>query len=216
MSKFMSLDWFKSKVENSIDRVIAKELDSAMGEDTSSSIDIAQIKLVNDHLTVVLSDGKMFTKTDATEEDFERAQNAKTEQELECIMMDQEVADQKEQQRRDIERAKALQEGIKVIAELDDFRREGDSCYLVGTNRTMPSLLVEKFIQVVYRIKEFQHYGDKPLQWFCDQDDEYQSLKNFFMWCCLNPRAEVANELYRFLTENSFRITKQRVLCSIA
>jgi len=29
------------------------------------------------------------------------------------------------------------------------------------------------------------------------------------MWCCLNPRAEVANELYRFLTENSFRITKQ-------
>ena len=209
MSKFMSLDWFKSKVENSIDRVIAKRLDSAMGEDTSSSIDIAQIKLVNDHLTVVLSDGKMFTKTDATEEDFERAQNAKTEQELECVMMDQEVADQKEQQRRDIEKAKALQEGIKVIAELDDFRREGDSCYLVGTNRTMPSLLVEKFIQVVYRIKEFQHYGDKPLQWFCDQDDEYQSLKNFFMWCCLNPRAEVANELYRFLTENSFRITKQ-------
>ena len=29
------------------------------------------------------------------------------------------------------------------------------------------------------------------------------------MWCCLNPRAEVANELYRFLNENSFRITKQ-------
>jgi hypothetical protein len=29
------------------------------------------------------------------------------------------------------------------------------------------------------------------------------------MWCCLNPRAEVAHELYRFLQENSFRITKQ-------
>jgi hypothetical protein len=29
------------------------------------------------------------------------------------------------------------------------------------------------------------------------------------MWCCLNPRAEVAHELYRFLTENSFKITKQ-------
>jgi hypothetical protein len=29
------------------------------------------------------------------------------------------------------------------------------------------------------------------------------------MWCCLNPRAEVAHELYRFLKENSFRITKQ-------
>jgi len=29
------------------------------------------------------------------------------------------------------------------------------------------------------------------------------------MWCCLNPRAEVAHELYRFLSENSFRITRQ-------
>ena len=135
----MSLDWFKSKVENSIDRVIAKRLESAMGEDTSSSIDISKIKLVNDHLTVVLSDGKMYTKTNATEDDYECAQSANTVQQLECIMMDQEVADQKEQQRRDIERAKALQVGIDALSELNDFRSEGSSCYLVGTNRTMPS-----------------------------------------------------------------------------
>ncbi len=71
MSKFMSLDWFKGKIENSIDRVIAKKLDSVMGEEESSSIDIKKIKLVNDQLTVVLADGKMYTKTDATEEDFD-------------------------------------------------------------------------------------------------------------------------------------------------
>jgi hypothetical protein len=29
------------------------------------------------------------------------------------------------------------------------------------------------------------------------------------MWCCLNPRAEVADKLYAFLMKNSFRITKQ-------
>lgn len=208
MSKFMSLDWFKGKVENSIDRVIAKKLESAMGEDISSSIEITQIKLVNDHLTVVLSDGKMYTKTDATEDDYECAQNASTVQQLECIMMDQQVADQKEQQRRDIERAKALQVGIDALSELDDFRSEGDSCYLVGTKRTMPSLLVERFIEVVYRIKQGRSEYN-TLQELCNKDDEYQSLKNFFMWCCLNPRAEVANELYRFLNENSFRITKQ-------
>jgi hypothetical protein len=42
-----------------------------------------------------------------------------------------------------------------------------------------------------------------------NNDDNYVALKNFFMWCCLNPRAEVAHELYRFLAENSFRITRQ-------
>ena len=136
MSKFMSLDWFKGKIENSIDRVIAKKLDSVMGEDASSSVDIQKIKLVNDQLTVVLGDGKMYTKTNATEEDFESVQSANTVQQLECIMMEQGIAESKEQQRRDIEKAKALQQGIDVLIELDDFRREGNSCYLVGTNRT--------------------------------------------------------------------------------
>jgi hypothetical protein len=35
------------------------------------------------------------------------------------------------------------------------------------------------------------------------------------MWCCLNPRAEVAHELYRFLTENSFKITKQGLFVAL-
>jgi len=52
-------------------------------------------------------------------------------------------------------------------------------------------------------------YFEDSLQEAVDADEEFQSLKRFFMWCCLNPRAEVANELYRFLDENSFRITKQ-------
>lgn len=208
MSKFLSLDWFKGRVENSIDRVIANKLDSMTGEDSSSSVVIKQIKLVNDQLTVVTGNGTILTKTGATEDDFNSANTATTEQQLECIMMDADVAQDKEQQRRDIERAKALQVGIDALAELDDFRTEGGSCYLVGTNRTMPGLLVERFIEVVYRIK--QNRSDyNTLQELCDKDDEYQSLKNFFMWCCLNPRAEVANELYRFLQENSFRITKQ-------
>jgi hypothetical protein len=67
---------------------------------------------------------------------------------------------------------------------------------------------VEKFLEVVDRV------GDQPMDQrsyseCLNDDDDYVALKNFFMWCCLNPRAEVAHELYRFLNENSFRITKQ-------
>tara|TARA_R100000541_G_scaffold25800_3_gene35398 strand:+ start:1067 stop:2515 length:1449 start_codon:yes stop_codon:yes gene_type:complete len=208
MSKFLSLDWFKGRVENSIDRVIANKLDNMTEEDSSSSVIIKQIKLVNDQLTVVTSTGRIFTKPEADEDTFHEVNNAKTEQELECLMMDSAVADQRVKERIDIEKAKALQIGIDAIIELDDFKTDGNNCYLVGTNRTMPSLLVEKFIEVVYRIKQNRSEYN-TLQELCDRDDEYQSLKNFFMWCCLNPRAEVANELYRFLQENSFRITKQ-------
>src|SRR6185437_4043074 len=37
----------------------------------------------------------------------------------------------------------------------------------------------------------------------------YNSLKNFWYWCCLNPRAEVADSLFEFLQNNTFRINKQ-------
>jgi hypothetical protein len=66
----------------------------------------------------------------------------------------------------------------------------------------MPQLLVEKFIELV-DLYDVDPYNDVT------DDQEYQALKRFFMWCCLNPRAEVANDLYDFLNKNSFRITKQ-------
>ena len=50
---------------------------------------------------------------------------------------------------------------------------------------------------------------DEEIVEYLNNDEEYMSLKRFFMWCCLNPRAEVANDLFGFLKKNSFRITKQ-------
>jgi hypothetical protein len=45
--------------------------------------------------------------------------------------------------------------------------------------------------------------------WNEEVNERWEGLKRFWMWCCLNPRAEVADELFRFLKDNSFRITKQ-------
>jgi hypothetical protein len=101
----------------------------------------------------------------------------------------------------------ALKKGIKLLADLPDFDVKGSSVYLAGTSRSLPQLLVEKFIEVVDRVSNEPSTEVFHIQ--LNEDEEYISLKRFFMWCCLNPRAEVANELYRFLSENSFKITKQ-------
>ena len=55
--------------------------------------------------------------------------------------------------------------------------------------------MVEEFLEVVG-----QHGTDS---------DEFKALQRFFMWCCLNPRAEVADKLFNFLKKNAFGITKQ-------
>lgn len=210
MSKFLSLDWFKSRVENTIEKVIVNKLESLMDQedDTQSSVGILNAKLVNDSLIVVLTDGNIITKNGATIDDYHSVVNARSVEQIVSLMSSPEVVQEKQEREAERQRAIALQEGLKILDGLDDFIIDPDgTVYLAGTSRSMPQLLVERFIEIVNRVKYQKGFGFS--QQSLSEDDEYLAHKNFFMWCCLNPRAEVANELYRFLDENSFRITKQ-------
>jgi hypothetical protein len=210
-NKFLSLDWFKSKVETSIDKVIASKIESLMEQEEAPKEvfekPFLNLKLVNDTLTVVLRDGSVLSKPEATEEDYYAISEARSVHEIYAIIASRDVAADVEAVRIEAERIKSLQQGIQILAVLPDFRVEGTTVYLAGTSRSMPQLLVEEFVRVVYRVSN--EPSQEVFQVQLNQDDEYVALKNFFMWCCLNPRAEVAHELYRFLTENSFKITKQ-------
>jgi hypothetical protein len=165
------------------------------------------LKMVNDVLTIVLNDGNILTKSNATQDDFKTAQNAASEAVLFNLVMSQDVRAEKEAREADIARARAMQQGLEKLSALKDFIVKDSSVYLKGINRSLPQLLVEEFLVIVDRYENNAFTRD--LQNALDLDEEFQSLKRFFMWCCLNPRAEVAHELYRFLKENSFRITKQ-------
>ena len=215
-NKFLSLDWFKSKVEMSIDRVVANKLESLMEQEEapiqqSYEKPYFSLKLINDTLTVVLNDGSILNKPSATEEDYHAVVNARSVHEIHAIVASHEVLQDVEKVRAEAARIKALQQGIQELVDLPDFTVEGTTVYLTGTSRSMPQILVEEFIRVVDRAANEPSKLSVNVSFheYLNQDDEYVALKNFFMWCCLNPRAEVAHELYRFLSENSFRITKQ-------
>jgi len=212
-NKFLSLDWFKQTAENAIAKVVANKLESLMEQEEQQAPNevfekpFLNLRLVNDTLTVVLRDGSVLSKPAATEEDYYAISEAKSLHEIYAIIASKEVAADVEALRAETARIKALQQGIQLLAVLPDFRVEGTTVYLNGTSRSLPQLLVEKFIEVVDKVSNEPSQEDFNTQ--LNQDDEYVALKNFFMWCCLNPRAEVAHELYRFLAENSFRITRQ-------
>ena len=204
-SSIFSLSWFKrqSELENLVieeqklkNEILKKELGISIEKPYLS------IKLVNDVLTIVLNDGSILTKPNATESDYWTAFGASSESLLFDLCSDSDVKDERRKQEAEIARLNALQQGIRTLEGLDDFEIEGHSVKLRGTDRTMPQLLVEKFIELV-SLYDNDPYHDVT------EDEEYQALKRFFMWCCLNPRAEVANDLYDFLNKNSFRITKQ-------
>ena len=213
-NKFLTLEWFKGTAERAIEKVVASKLESLMEEDqpeTTSRTPERQyfsMKLVNDTLTVVLLDGNILSKPGAVEQDYFNVVAAKDEDEIRYIISSSQVREDVEKVKAEQVRIKALQQGIQLLGELDDFTVEGNSVTLNGTSRKLPQLLVEKFIEVVARASDEPSKEESFIN-HLNQDDEYVALKNFFMWCCLNPRAEVAHELYRFLEENSFRITRQ-------
>ena len=202
MSKFLSLEWFKDKVDHSIEKVIEKKLDALINEQNEvSGKPYNNAMLVNDVLTIVMNDGSVITKSGATQDDFDAVNVAKNVAELYSIVSDSNVVSERVEEEKKLARLKALREGLSILKESGEFTVDGDSVYFKGISRSLPQLLVEELIDAVADAKSL----NMPLS----NHVEYQSLKRFFMWCALNPRAEVAHELYRFLKENSFRITKQ-------
>ena len=210
MSLF-TLKWFKANNQEKLEQLEIekrkKEIELLNQQLHGSVKPYKTVKLVNNVLTVVLNDGSIVSKSEASESDFISVRLAITEEEILNIVSVKELAEEKQEQEREIQRAKYYTEGLDVLKSLDDFTIDGNNVYLSGINRTLPQLLVEKFVELVGREKYYAGFGN--IQERLNNNDEYQSLKRFFMWACLNPRAEVADELYRFLTENSFRITKQ-------
>jgi len=228
----LSLKWFKSAVQNSIEKVVEKkieQLEIEEGENIPSSIYTSEnigacgtgeyikvalkpylnIKMVNDVLTIVLVDGGILTKNNATADDFNTARTATTEQQLFALVASPEIRDERRKEEAEYEKASAIKNGVEYLNKLDDFEMKDGSLYLKGISRSIPPLMVEEFLQIVGRYPFVGTISKDEVSMLLEEDEEYQALKRFFMWCCLNPRAEVADKLYNFLKKNAFKITKQ-------
>lgn len=191
-----TLDWFKSKKVKEVKS--SKPIENFTNSISNKKL-YKKLQIVNDTITVVFVDGSIVTKQDCNMDDFENIKICKSESEILKIF--------KTEIKSTISNLElTVSKNYKTLESLADFEVDGNSIKLKGTNRTIPIILLDKFITIV---DKWKNCSSEDLQSACDNDEEYVALKRFFMWCCLNPRAEVADELYRFLTENSFRITKQ-------
>lgn len=151
---------------------------------------ILKISLINNSMIVVLPSGKTIFTNSGTKELFYQVQECQTEQEVKQLLTP-ELCKEEEEIRQKQEEFKEFIEDVQKLSERDEFLVKDKSVYIKGIDRTLPELLVKHFIGAL---------GD---------EDQITSLKNFWYWCCLNPRAEVCNNLFEFLTNNLLRINKQ-------
>jgi hypothetical protein len=211
--KFLSMKWFKERAEKAIDKVLEDRLNNVVEHVITGKITPVEakpyitIKLVNETLTVVLRDGDIVTKPNATEQDYLRVQKASSIEDILAIIEDREVAAEIAETKKEAAKLTQIATGFSSLKKLKDFTVDNKCVYLRGTSRTIPPLLLDKFAAIVGMHDVGQ--SNEHLQESLNEDDEYVGLKNFFMWCCLNPRAEVADSLYNFLHQNGMKITKQ-------
>ena len=204
-----TLDWFKSNAKRMLDGLKIEEQalkNSLLRRELETSLKpYEKLKLVNDVLTVVLKDGEVLSRPSCTVDDFNDVKNANNEIEIIALFNKKLSTDEMVKEVKQQKVLANISSKLEMLSRMQDFDVEDGSVRLKGINRTIPELLVEKFLDVISLYQD----GDSDPSEDVYNDEQYLSLKRFFMWCCLNPRAEVADELYRFLVDNSFRITKQ-------
>lgn len=162
-----------------------------------------KMKLVNDVITIVFMDGNIISKSGMTQQDFVDVRNAQSEEEILDILTNEETKKEVEAQKVDVQRVENIVKGYEVLFNItDDVYEENGSVYFKGISRTVPPMLVEKLCEIA------SHYAMEPYNSILE-DEEYVAHKRFFMWCCLNPRAEVVDKLYEFLETNNMKITRQ-------
>lgn len=206
-----SLSWFNTQKENKIQQSLRQQVGISAPiaqstlETNFNEKPYLSIKLVNDVLTIIFRDGSIVSKSDATITDFANVKLAKTEVEIIGLITNRIVDKDVSESDNKIKRLALVGQGIETLKQCSDFVIKDGSVYLKGLNRSLPGLLIEKFATII----DSYRFNSKPLSMSLAVDDEYIGLKRFFMWACLNPRAEVADKLYDFLDRNGMKITKQ-------
>lgn len=158
-----------------------------------------KLKLVNNVLTIVLNDGSVLSKPNATIDDYKKARETKTEDQLLQIASSVEGLEERRIQLKEADKVKVLIKGIDVLGKAEDFIVKDNAVYLKGVKRSVPKLLIEKFAEIIGK-------GQDNMEAF--DIDEYEALKKFWLKCCLNPNAQSAEDLYTFLQYHKFKIDK--------
>lgn len=146
----------------------------------------------NSTLTVFLPGGDILTNTGATKELFTQVQNAFTEADVRTLMLDISMNGNEKELAREILSDQQIVDALPDIVGTGEFTERLGSLYLNGIDVSIPRLLA---LEIIKAGKE-------------DTSDYYDSLKNFWCWCVLNPDNVAREDLFGFLERGDFKITK--------
>jgi hypothetical protein len=160
--------------------------------------------LVNSTLTVfILSTGEEIVTNSGTKELYKKVMECKSRDAVANLLIPKLLI--KGEPQDTVEEKKAHDRKINTVLESLKNHKEievrDELAYLKGINRPMPKLLAAKFAAMMINKQGVTDSTGYTL--------EYESLKNFWLWCVANPKPEVAELLFDFLDRNGLRLNRQ-------
>lgn len=208
--KFLSKDWFKSKIEQAVISVTEKTVTSKISkimEEIENEDDVEDIPpyknliYINNTLTIIFHDNEMLTY-EVTEDIVDKVKNAKTRQEVLSLVTSKE-------RREEILKSMEIANKFDILIESGEFTSDGGCIYMKGIKRSLPELLINKFYEILTEIKEDDEFEEgENWQDSLANNEIFNSYKRFWQKCCLNPNAKSAEDLYGFLQKHNFKIDK--------
>lgn len=125
------------------------------------------------------------------------------------------IAVKEEKKQVEVAKQEEIKKEIAIVEEIKqkypqllatgDFTEHDGSVYLNAVpDLSIPNLLLKRFISLVQGINNNS----------ANDLDEYCALKNFWMWCSLNPNPESRENLFRFIQNNRLKINKYGMFAS--
>lgn len=197
----------KGGLDGGLDEAFAKQ-EAAAKRDLTHPFKIKAL-LTNKTLTVYLPSGDIVSNTDADRTLYFLVIAASTEEEVKSLMIpteskmdasfDKSLKETKEKQEKEeaVKGIKKRAKEIKFSKELSSIEETGEfymkegALYMKGIDLSVPKELAEQLLLS-------GNTGDERL---------YESLKNFWRWCSLNPDPVTRRDIFTFLRTGDFKIT---------
>lgn len=213
-------------VSNSLDKVT--EALTALGEimkiDQESDKKPEAVKsaiLTNTTLSVALCNGPILVSYAGSKEMLDAVLECTTRKEIENIMfpeVTEEIAKRKAE-KEEVKEAEELlsssqkqdvDENLHYLLDSEEFISNCGNIYMKGINVPMPTLMVYKFAELVKKVLTITNinYHEDSEEIIEELDAEYQSLRNFWMWCVLCPNPQSRRDLFKFLKNHDMKINK--------
>lgn len=207
----------KTKTEELIEKVEKLQEDIQILSTPIKTDKIVQkLILSNKDITAYLNDGQVVVGDNATMELYNKVLEATSKEEVINLLIPElaireakEIADKpiKDWHKKDVtpDQEDVLSKHKKFLIESEDFEEKNGHLYLVGFKVPLPDLMAYKFCELVQKIVDNMNLdlGD-----WDTYEQEYEALKNFWMWCILCPSTNSRDSLFHFLKNHDLRINK--------